>query len=152
MIETGRKRVDGESGCRYRGLPLVHPLAVGILSVGILPCGFAAGIAGELPQAGSCEPSVSRRITSAVPPVSATTRAKMSEKFNALFHFLRVAAARSKTEFGAAYAVLREFVAPQQPTGELWFRAPAKVVVVWDRRRSAAHARDATPQGGVELS
>jgi hypothetical protein len=62
-------------------------LAVGILSVGILPCGLAAGIAGELPQAGSCDPSVSRRISSAVPPVSATTRAKMSETFTALFHF-----------------------------------------------------------------
>jgi len=132
--------------------PSDHPLAVGILSVGILPCGFAAGIAGELPQAASCEPSVSRRISSAVPPVSATTRAKMSEKFNALFHFSRVANAGSKTELGAVDAVLRELVGPQQPTGEQRLRAPAKEIVVWDRRRIAAHAHDAAPPGGVELS
>ena len=34
--------------------PGAHPLAVGIFSVGRLPCGFAAGIAGALPMAGSC--------------------------------------------------------------------------------------------------
>ena len=44
--------------------PSVHPLAVGILSVGMLPCGFAAGIAGALPQAGSCAAPCSRRHSS----------------------------------------------------------------------------------------
>jgi hypothetical protein len=66
--------------------PSIHPFAVGILSVGMLPCGLAAGIVGELPQAGSCEPSVRRRVSSAAPPISETSRAKVSEKLNALFH------------------------------------------------------------------
>jgi len=52
----------------------------------MLPCGLAAGIVGELPQAGSCEPSARRRVSSAAPPISDTSRAKVSEKFNALFH------------------------------------------------------------------
>src|SRR4029077_8851333 len=33
--------------------PCAQPLAVGILSVGMLPWGFAGGIAGVLPNAGS---------------------------------------------------------------------------------------------------
>jgi hypothetical protein len=64
--------------------PTDHPLAVGIFNVGMAPCGFAAGIAGLLPQAGSCSPSVSRRNCSAVPPTSATTREKTAEKLNSL--------------------------------------------------------------------
>ena len=51
--------------------PWAHPWAVGILSVGMLPCGLAAGIAGALPQAGSGAPPVSRRDSSAAPPTSA---------------------------------------------------------------------------------
>ncbi|HET6234823.1 MAG TPA: hypothetical protein VFE41_07645 [Acetobacteraceae bacterium] len=49
------------------------------------PCGFAAGIAGVLPQAGSGEPYATRRNSSGVPPTNATVRAKTSEKLNALF-------------------------------------------------------------------
>ena len=41
--------------------PSLHPLAVGILSVGRLPCGFAAGTTGALPQAGSGAAPCSRR-------------------------------------------------------------------------------------------
>src|SRR5579863_8164675 len=62
--------------------PSDHPLAVGILSVGMAPCGLAAGIAGLLPQAGSGEPCVSRRNCNAVPPTTATTREKTAEKLN----------------------------------------------------------------------
>ena len=65
--------------------PTVHPFAVGILSVGILPCDFAAGMAGASPQAGSGKPVVNRRDTSAAPPTTATTRAKTSEKANSVF-------------------------------------------------------------------
>ena len=46
---------------------------------------LGGGIAGVLPQAGSCTPPRNRRDTSAAPPTSATPRAKMSEKLNALF-------------------------------------------------------------------
>ena len=48
------------------------------------PCGFAAGIAGALPQAGSGVPPVIRLNTTAMAPISATTRAKIPEKLNAL--------------------------------------------------------------------
>src|SRR5277367_2862349 len=65
--------------------PGAHPWAVGILRVGILPCGLASGIAGALPHAGSGDPWVSCRDTRAAPPTTATTRAKTSEKLNALF-------------------------------------------------------------------
>src|ERR1700722_19215473 len=65
--------------------PGLQPWAVGILRVGILPCGLAGGIAGELPQAGSGEPWVNWRDTRAAPPTSATARAKTSEKLKALF-------------------------------------------------------------------
>src|SRR5271163_1256319 len=64
--------------------PSDQPLAVGILSVGIAPCGFAAGISGLLPQAGSCVPCLSRRNWSAVPPTTATAREKTAEKLNPL--------------------------------------------------------------------
>src|SRR5260221_7694996 len=60
--------------------PWVRPLAVGILRVGMLPCGFAAGIAGVLPTAGSCAPPRSRRHATAAAPISATMRAKMPDK------------------------------------------------------------------------
>src|SRR6187549_58034 len=62
--------------------PGTQPLAVGIFSVGMLPCGLAAGMAGALPQAGSGEPWVSRRMCSAAPPIRATPRAKRDEKLN----------------------------------------------------------------------
>ena len=65
--------------------PSVQPLAVGILSVGMLPCGLASGIVGAEPHAGSGEPCVNRRIWSAAPPIRATPRAKTVEKLNALF-------------------------------------------------------------------
>ena len=61
--------------------PSLHPWAVGILSVGRAPCGFASGITGALPQAGFCAASCIRRHISAAPPISATIRAKMPEKF-----------------------------------------------------------------------
>ena len=64
--------------------PGLQPRAVGIFSVGMLPCGLAAGIAGALPHAGSGEPPVSRRIWSAAPPITATPRAKRVEKLTAL--------------------------------------------------------------------
>src|SRR5437016_3371874 len=41
--------------------PGAQPWAVGILSVGMLPCGFAGGIVGALPTAGTCWPPCSRR-------------------------------------------------------------------------------------------
>src|ERR1700691_2220578 len=65
--------------------PCAHPWAVGILRVGILPCGLACGIAGALPHAGSGEPCVNWRDTRAAPPITATTRANTSVKLNALF-------------------------------------------------------------------
>src|SRR3989442_9000313 len=64
--------------------PWAHPLAVGILSVGMLPCGFAAGIAGVLPTAGLCAPPCSRRHAIAAAPISATMRAKIPDKLIAL--------------------------------------------------------------------
>jgi hypothetical protein len=60
--------------------PSIQPLAVGILSVGIAPCGFASGTTGALPQAGSGAAPCSRRHSSAAPPISATMRAKIPEK------------------------------------------------------------------------
>src|SRR6266567_4681867 len=60
--------------------PGVQPLAVGILSVGMLPCGFAAGITGALPRAGVFGVPCSRRHDTVAAPISATPRAKMSEK------------------------------------------------------------------------
>ena len=44
------------------------------------PCGFAAGITGALPQAGSGAPPCSRRHRIAAAPISATMRAKMPDK------------------------------------------------------------------------
>src|SRR5262245_19555466 len=60
--------------------PSLHPRAVGIFRVGMLPCGRPAGIVGALPHAGSGEPLVSRRTCSAAPPTRATPRAKRVEK------------------------------------------------------------------------
>src|SRR5882724_8421855 len=57
--------------------PGAQPLAVGILSVGMLPCGLAAGIAGVLPTAASSAPLCSRRHRIAAAPISATSFAKM---------------------------------------------------------------------------
>src|SRR5262249_56336360 len=55
--------------------PGAQPLAVGILSVGMLPCGLAVGIFGALPQAGSCAPPcTSCRHWIAAAPTSATPR------------------------------------------------------------------------------
>ena len=45
------------------------------------PCGFASGITGALPQAGSGAAPCIRRHSSAAAPISATMRAKMPEKF-----------------------------------------------------------------------
>ena len=59
--------------------PAVQPLAVGIFSVG-MPCGFAAGIAGALPKAGSWHAACRRRHRIAAAPTSATMRAKMPDK------------------------------------------------------------------------
>ena len=66
----------------------------------MLPCGFAAGIAGALPQAGSGEPYLSRRDTSAVAPINATTRANVSEKFNAWFSLWRAGRAAAPDGLG----------------------------------------------------
>src|SRR5262249_4859085 len=60
--------------------PAVHPRAVGILSVGMLPCGLAAGITGALPRAGVLGVPCSRRQNTVPAPTSATPRAKTSEK------------------------------------------------------------------------
>src|SRR5580698_7220877 len=65
--------------------PGAHPWAVGILRVGMAPCGLASGIAGALPHAGTGEPCVNCRDTRAAPPTSATKRANTSMKLNALF-------------------------------------------------------------------
>ena len=45
--------------------PSLQPWAVGILSVGMAPCGFASGIAGVLPQAGAGADPCERRHSSA---------------------------------------------------------------------------------------
>jgi hypothetical protein len=50
------------------------------LSVGIAPCGFAAGTTGALPQAGAGAAPCNRRQNSAAAPISATIRAKIAEK------------------------------------------------------------------------
>ena len=57
--------------------PSLQPWAVGILSVGMAPCGFASGIAGALPQAGAGAAPCIRRHSSATAPISATMRAKI---------------------------------------------------------------------------
>src|SRR5690242_18758856 len=59
--------------------PSLHPLAVGIFSVGTAPCGFAAGISGVLPQAATCGTPWIRRQVTATPPINATSRPKMLE-------------------------------------------------------------------------
>ncbi len=47
MLQTGRERIDFKAWRRDRRLSLrTSPWAVGILSVGILPCGLASGIVG----------------------------------------------------------------------------------------------------------
>jgi hypothetical protein len=46
----------------------------------MLPCGLAGGIAGVLPTAGACAPPCNRRHAIAAAPISATMRAKMSDK------------------------------------------------------------------------
>jgi hypothetical protein len=55
----------------------------------MLPCGLAAGMVGALPHAGWWVPCVSRRTWSAVPPITATIRAKIPEKLNALLPRVR---------------------------------------------------------------
>src|SRR5690349_551736 len=60
--------------------PAVHPLAVGILSVGMLPCGFAAGMTGASPTACTLGVPCSRRQATVAAPTTATPRAKTSEK------------------------------------------------------------------------
>ena len=84
----------------------------------MLPCGLAVGIVGELPQAGSCEPSVRRRVSRAAPPISDTSRAQVSEKLNALFHS-RVRVMRvPKPGPKLATAAQKEFVYRQRLAGE----------------------------------
>jgi hypothetical protein len=48
------------------------------------PCDFAAGMAGDFPQAGVGFPSVIRRTATVPVPTKATNRAKMLEKLNRL--------------------------------------------------------------------
>src|SRR4029450_6810302 len=60
--------------------PSLQPCAVGILRVGMAPCGLAVGIAGGLPQAALGWAPCSRRHSSAAAPTSATKRAKILEK------------------------------------------------------------------------
>src|SRR5438034_10944456 len=60
--------------------PSLQPCADGILSVGMAPCGFASGIAGELPQAALGAAPCMRRQYSAPAPTTATARAKTLEK------------------------------------------------------------------------
>jgi hypothetical protein len=48
----------------------------------MIPCGFAAGIDGVLPQAGLCDPPENRRESSAAAPIRATIRPKMSDTLN----------------------------------------------------------------------
>src|SRR5271154_3322025 len=57
--------------------PRSQPRAVGILSVGKVPCGFAAGTAGALPQAGAGAVPCSLRHQSAALPINATISAKI---------------------------------------------------------------------------
>src|SRR5258708_29399563 len=68
--------------------PSLHPLADGILSVGIAPCGFATGTKGELPQAGSGAAPCNRRHSSAAAPMIATMRAKIPEKLMSFPHLI----------------------------------------------------------------
>ncbi len=85
MFEPGRERVDLEPGRGDRLLARPHPCAVGIFSVGMAPCGFAAGIAGALPQAGSWRARPAAAAPAAPPPpTSATPRANMLEKLTAI--------------------------------------------------------------------
>ena len=58
--------------------PPDQPRAVGILSVGKLPCGLAGGIAGRAPKACGPEAVCSRR-RMAVAPTMATPRAMISD-------------------------------------------------------------------------
>jgi hypothetical protein len=60
--------------------------------------------------------------------MSATIRAKMSEKFNASPPFCALANARSKTEPGFVDAIPEEFVYPRPTAAEKWLRARAKVI------------------------
>jgi hypothetical protein len=60
--------------------PSLQPWAVGIFSVGRLPCGFATGTTGALPQAGSGAGPCRLRHRMAAAPIEATTRAKMPDK------------------------------------------------------------------------
>ena len=83
MLEPAAKALTLRPGAAVGVCPGPIPCAVGIFSVGMLPCGFASGMAGALPQAGSGAPYLSRRISSAPPPTSETPRAKMPEKPNA---------------------------------------------------------------------
>ena len=88
--------------------PGAHPRAVGILSVGMLPCGRAAGIAGVAPTAGSCAPPCSRRHRIAAAPISATSFAKMPDRLIALppliARMLSSIARKSHMEFATAAA------------------------------------------------
>ena len=45
------------------------------------PCGFASGTTGALPQAGAGAAPCNLRQNKAAPPISATMRAKIAEKF-----------------------------------------------------------------------
>jgi hypothetical protein len=80
MFQAGCKRVDLEPWRGNRNLPVGPPLAVGILSVGMAPRGFATGTTGALPQAGSGATPCNRRHSSAAAPISATIRAKIPDK------------------------------------------------------------------------
>src|ERR1700675_3219291 len=76
--------------------PPLHPLAVGILSVGILPCGFAVGTTGALPQAGAGAAPCNRRQNSAAAPISAPSRAKIPEKLMSFPFFHRAHTSRGR--------------------------------------------------------
>ena len=65
--------------------PSLHPLAVGIFSVGMAPCDFAAGIIGALPKAGTGVPPCMRRNSTVTSPISATPRANMVETLIFIF-------------------------------------------------------------------
>ena len=49
-----------------------------------MPCGFAAGIAGVLPKAGSCALPSRRRNRTVAAPISATIRPKMPDRLTAI--------------------------------------------------------------------
>src|SRR5215217_2919779 len=100
------KALTWRPGAAIGVCPAAHPLAAGILSVIRLPCGFAAGITGVRPNAGSCEPSRLPRARAIAPPIMATPRANIPDTF--MTPCLDCGARHSKLSYDVPIAVHRE--------------------------------------------